>query len=73
MLYAVDHEPEQVLRLVAEREGLSIALDQPRSDDQQIECDGAIVLVIEPEIVEQLSGQTLDVNDGPQGGLKLVA
>jgi Fe-S cluster assembly iron-binding protein IscA len=67
-LESVEKEPEQVLRLIAEPDGLGLALDEKRDDDQVIEHDGAVIMVIEPVVGDQLAGVTLDFADTPEGG-----
>jgi Fe-S cluster assembly iron-binding protein IscA len=64
----VDRDPSQVLRLVSQADGLSLALDEQREDDQVIEYQGSAVMVLEPIISEQLSGVTIDYADTPEGG-----
>jgi Fe-S cluster assembly iron-binding protein IscA len=64
----IEKEPTQVLRLIADRGGLSITLDEKHDDDQVVEHDGQAVMVVEPMIQEELSGQTLDFDETPEGG-----
>ena len=52
-LESIDREPEQVLRLVPQSEGLGLALDEKREDDQVIEYEGEAVMVMEPAIGDQ--------------------
>jgi Fe-S cluster assembly iron-binding protein IscA len=64
----IDHQPEQLLRLVSEDERLTIALDHQREDDIVIEYLGSPVLLVESAIGEELDGVTMDFFDGPDGG-----
>lgn len=64
----VEREPDQVLRLVAESAGLTLALDEPREGDEVVEYQGDTVMVFEPAIGDRLDGVTLDFAEGPEGG-----
>ena len=67
ILEEVDHEPTQVLRIVASGDELSLALDAPRTDDQHVEIAGETVTVLDPQLSQRLAGSTLDVSDTPEG------
>ena len=67
ILEEIQHQPEQVLRIVSKGEELSLALDTPREEDQRVEVAGEVVTVLDPELSRNLAGTTLDVADTPQG------
>lgn len=74
-LGSVDHEPDQVLRLVpsaTDQAELGLALDQTREGDQVVEYEGSAVLVLESSVSESLSASTLDVKEGPEGRRQLT-
>jgi Fe-S cluster assembly iron-binding protein IscA len=64
----IDRDPEQVLRLVPQSDGLGLALDEKRDDDDVVEYQGEAVMVMDRSIGDQLTGVTLDFADGPEGG-----
>ena len=66
-LKVLDHEPGQLLRLIVKPDGLGLTLDMERDEDQVVEHEGRPVLLVEPELGDQLSGFTLDVAPGPDG------
>lgn len=66
-LKVLEHEPDQLLRLIVKPDGLGLTLDTEREEDQIVEHQGRPVLLVEPELGEQLSGFTLDVIAGPDG------
>ena len=72
-LESQDREENQVLRLVSDREGNhSFTLDTPNPGDQVVEHQGETVMVIEPEISEDLTDNVLDLTETPTGiGLTL--
>lgn len=68
MLDNVDHEPEQVIRLVSgPLRNVSLALDTEKEGDQAVEHEGITVLVIESTLSERLSSAILDVKQTPEG------
>ena len=68
ILESVSREPEQFLRLVVDQAGgLRLALDSEREGDQVVENEGTKVMFIEPGIVEQMKGVTLDFKDTAEG------
>lgn len=63
-----DHEEAQVLRLVSDGEGNhGFTLDTPNPNDQVVEHDGEPVMVIEPEVSEDLADNILDLQETPAG------
>lgn len=63
----VDH-PEACLRLRVSDEGnLGLGIDIERPDDKVVEYEGATLLVIEPELADNLDKITIDVDDGEEG------
>jgi Fe-S cluster assembly iron-binding protein IscA len=68
LLEVQDHESEQVLRLLAEREGIhGLQLDVPREEDQIVEYDGEAVMVLDPALSDDLTGNVLDLKETPSG------
>jgi Fe-S cluster assembly iron-binding protein IscA len=68
LLEVQDHESEQVLRLLPEREGIHrLQLDVPREEDQIVEYDGEAVMVIDPALSDDLTGNVLDMKEAPSG------
>ncbi|MFP4174003.1 MAG: iron-sulfur cluster biosynthesis family protein [Candidatus Hydrogenedentota bacterium] len=68
VLENVEHEPEQVLRLVFDGQGeLNLALDSEKEEDQVVEQEGAKIMVIEPDVGEKLEGAVLDVKESEEG------
>lgn len=61
-------EEEQVLRLIADGEGNHrFTLDTPNPGDQVVEHNGEAVMVIEPEISEDLADNVLDLKETSSG------
>ena len=68
VLENVEHEPEQILRLVFDGQGeLNLALDNAKDDDQVVEQEGDKIMVIEPEVSQRLEGAVLDVKESEEG------
>jgi Fe-S cluster assembly iron-binding protein IscA len=67
ILEEVEHEPAQVLRIVASGDELSLALDAPRTDDQRVDLAGETVTVLDSQLAKRLAGSTLDVSDTTEG------
>jgi iron-sulfur cluster assembly protein len=68
LLEVHEHEPEWVLRLISDEEGNhGLQLDVPREEDQVVEHDGEPVMVIAPDLSEDLTGNTLDLKETPTG------
>ena len=68
LLEVQDHESEQVLRLLAESEGIhGLQLDVPREEDQIVEYDGEAVMVLDPALSDDLTGNVLDLKETPSG------
>jgi len=68
LLEVHDHEPEQVLRLISDGEGNhGLQLDVPRAEDQVVEHEGETVMVIDPALSDDLTGNVLDLKETPTG------
>jgi Fe-S cluster assembly iron-binding protein IscA len=68
LLEVQDHESEQVLRLLPERTGIhGLQLDVPREEDQIVEYDGEAVMVLDPALSDDLTGNVLDLKETPSG------
>jgi len=55
------------VRLVPAQQGLALAPDEPADDDTKFDHDGKTVLIMKPNIADQLDGRTIDVADTEQG------
>jgi Fe-S cluster assembly iron-binding protein IscA len=65
-------EQEQALRLALTETGqLGLALDNPREGDEVVTKGERPVLLLEPEVSEQVDGAGLDVTEVP-GGARLT-
>ena len=68
LLETHEHEPEQVLRLISDEEGNhGLQLDVPKEEDQVVEHDGETVMVIDPALSDDLTGNVLDLKETPSG------
>jgi Fe-S cluster assembly iron-binding protein IscA len=68
LLEAHDHELEQVLRLISDGEGNhGLQLDVPREEDQVVEHEGEAVMVVDPALSDDLTGNVLDLKETPSG------
>ena len=61
-------EDDVAFRLIPSPEGYRMHVDSPSEGDRTIEDEDGVVLVVAPEVDEQLSGAILDVEgeDPPQ-------
>lgn len=59
------------IRLVQTDRGLGFAVDEPKPDDRTYVLDGSIVLIINKQVNDDLSGRTLSLREG-EAGTKLV-
>ena len=55
------------IRLVAGAEGVGLAPDEPKAEDDTWEHDGRTVLCVEPGLNKQLTGRTLSVEATENG------
>lgn len=55
------------LRLVPEKEGWAMKLDEPRPGDETFEHRDRTVLILDGGVAERLQDSTLDVDDFPEG------
>jgi hypothetical protein len=73
MLDAVEHLPEQVIRMVPGSAGdFKLVLDTPQKGDQEVQHQGNTVLVIEANFSESLSGTALETREEPNGSSLIV-
>ncbi len=61
-----------VLRLTPRAEGLGLALDEEREGDQVVVYEESTVLVIQPDLSQELDGATVDLVDTPEGGRLII-
>jgi Fe-S cluster assembly iron-binding protein IscA len=54
-------------RFVADAQGLSLKLDQPREGDEKVEHDGRTVLLMDDRVSQLLSNMTLDIEKTDEG------
>jgi Fe-S cluster assembly iron-binding protein IscA len=73
LLEVHDHESAQVLRLISDGEGNhGLQLDEVREEDQIVEHGGETVMVIDPALSDDLTGNVLDLKETPSGGVNLT-
>ncbi|MEQ8769462.1 MAG: hypothetical protein RIB60_03015 [Phycisphaerales bacterium] len=58
---------DATIRLTASPQGLGLAPDAPKADDETFDHDGRTVLAIAQPIVNQLDGKSIDVNQTENG------
>lgn len=61
-----------VLRLTRQAEGFGLALDEEREGDQVVLHEESKVLVIQPELSQELDGATVDVVNTPEGAQLII-
>jgi Fe-S cluster assembly iron-binding protein IscA len=64
-------ETDAVVRLVVQDEGLTMVLDSANPDDVTYDHLGRTVLVMKPDLAEQLDGKTLQVEQS-EGDARLT-
>lgn len=64
-------EADVAFRLVSAPEGYRMQLDSPSEQDRIIENEDRVVLMLDPEIDDKLTGAVLDVQQGDQPRLTL--
>jgi len=68
MLDGVEGAPDEAaIRLVAQPQGLGMAVDTPNDGDQTIEHDGRVVLLVDEQVAGMLEGRTMDLQETEQG------
>lgn len=68
ILDSTEHDSDEVIRLVSDSLGnLSVGLDAEIKDDQIVKHKGTTVMVIQSSISTDLSDNTLDVVETPEG------
>ena len=68
LLSANVDDPQMGLRLTTTDTGhFGLSVDTEAPDDQVVEHEGSKVLLVEQELVDQLEGVTIDVEDTPEG------
>lgn len=65
--------PEVGYRLALAQAGYKLRMDRPADEDRVVRKEGHVVLMIEPDVDDQLEGVVLDVKDGDEGRLILEA
>jgi hypothetical protein len=65
MLVRVQAPAEAAVRIVPKTDGggLATTIDQERDGDQHFDCEGKTVLVLDAEVANALSEQTLDIGE----------
>ena len=56
-----------VVRLVADADGFSLEIDTPGEGDQTHEHEGRPILVVAPDVAEQVDGMVLDAEETEEG------
>jgi Fe-S cluster assembly iron-binding protein IscA len=65
-------EESHVLRLTPRAEGFGLALDEEREGDQVVVYEESRVLLIQPDLSQELDGATVDLIDTPEGGRLII-
>ncbi|GAB5561101.1 MAG: iron-sulfur cluster insertion protein ErpA [Synoicihabitans sp.] len=70
-MQAENNAADKVLRVLVETGGCSgfqygMSFDEPKSDDEQLECEG-VAFVVDPTSFAYLDGSNIDFDDGLQG------
>ena len=74
VLNGLEHEPNQLLRLIPSDEGgISLTLDTLQPGYTIVNHDGEPVLFVGPEVPTSLAGKTLDINPSDQGTQIIVS
>jgi len=68
LLENVEGAPDDAaIRLVAQPQGLGLAVDTPDDADETVEHDGRTILVMDAEVASMLDERTLDIQQTEQG------
>ena len=68
MLDGVEGAPDDAaIRLVAQPQGLGMAVDTPNDDDHTITHDGRVILLVDDQVANMLDGRTMDLQETEQG------
>ena len=68
----VDH-PEACLRLRVSDEGnLGLGIDIERPEDKIVEYQGVTLLVVQPDLADNLTNIAIDVEDGEEGNQLVI-
>jgi Fe-S cluster assembly iron-binding protein IscA len=68
MLDGVEGAPDEAaIRLVAQPQGLGMAVDTPNDGDHTVEHDGRVVLLVDDQVANMLDGRTMDLQETEQG------
>ncbi len=62
-----DRDPNHVIRLVFDSQGIGLILGKQKKDDKVFKHEGTAIMVIGPAEYNDLSRSTLDVELSPQG------
>jgi hypothetical protein len=58
---------DSVVRIIYDKSGLSMMIDELRDGDLTFDHEGTMVLAVSEGVVEELGGKTLDVEVGEEG------
>lgn len=64
-------EPDVAYRLVSSHDGYRMKLDSPSEDDRIIESEDRVVLMLNPDIDQRLTGIVLDLEEAEEKSLTL--
>ncbi|MFG0276313.1 MAG: hypothetical protein ACF8QF_14800 [Phycisphaerales bacterium] len=68
MLDNVEGAPDDAaIRLIAQPQGLGLAVDTPNDGDNTVDQNGKTVLLLDEQISTMLDGRTLDLQQTEQG------
>ena len=66
--------PQACLRIIDRGQGIiGLGIDIEAPGDRIVEYEGARVLVVEPELANNLQGVTIDVDDTPDGNELVIS
>lgn len=70
-LQAATTDPEVCIRLALSSSvpnRIEMVLDKAKEEDQIVENEGTKLILLDPEIAQQLEGMVIDYEESPQGG-----
>jgi hypothetical protein len=66
-LHASGIEPEKGFRLTKKEGMFALEIDSPSEEDRVIRCEGAITLMFDQDIEEEVGDVIIDVEERPDG------
>ncbi len=59
--------PEQGLRLQRQGSSYSLEVDSPNDEDEVIRHENSVVLIVEPQVSDEIGDALIDIADSPEG------